>query len=1641
MSSPSQDEAIFLDLQQRRLSGFQSCYAEPNLPKGTDDLILAARPGGKFPLLLAGVECSSGVHLLGTDDDQLSDLKTHLEKLGYQGRTKSGKKEFRVMIFAVEAKANDGTSPAEPLWSEPSGPLKSLCWDHGGGCFAAASECGKGCQIDVWSVHDGTAHSVGRLAALHQPWPLDAMCFSGFRLAAAARGSCCTFISLIDVDTCHEMCRLVLPKDISPRCINHFLLPLEGASKECLVLAADHRVFLWNLDSGASDERTFVDVAYSDGDHGTDVILAQDQNSPLAVTFVKQGGPAHNAGVEASGGWLLSGWRPLHPSDGNYCLNVPWEADSWANIKKMKKVLLRFQSPKLDIATLEMDDAVNCAVPSEDGTLLAVGCKKLGGGQNRKSATGQRKSQLLEYTHSTLSVWSLETGEFWRTKDVHLSASIPALCWLNRYELVVVMRDIYAVGVVNIESGALVRRWSFGTWSPKVIATTNCCPWIAVGTTTGRGLQCRVTIFSAKGGGCILPAALSSKTLVATGHAKALPAVAFNDSGQFLAVESEDGNDRFESTFGGSTRTPRTTRTTTSMDSTGRRSRRMEPRLVVWQIGDTNMQKVTPPNCHIGSLVSVALSGALLAACFHIHDSGMDFLKVFRLPSDKWPQPRELFCGSLEQIDRHQTVAVKSSSDGEFGIAAVAGNQSGQFVGLACWTGEFTAKEKLRCAKHHIEVVDLAFLPGQDFLAGLVNLKDHKEPSATDNAGSICCIWNLCTPGVAQICHEVRLHGMPRGLSLMAVGQDFQRRHREEGRNSPVKGRLSISHAGLVARDSHPPAQVATSGESSHIVVHEVRTGFRTFLDISKDAEGAKRVSAVPRVLRFASSGRLLAVGDNCGQVHLFQLGHSTSESAHGRAIPAHRVLCLSGEVVDIALHDEQLAKVACWHATQSHDPDEKSAEPESVNEENKVLVYDLLNPCLEFLLPDLKMKAEDSSSAFCAQLDLMPSLLHQKLPVLGWTLLHCCACRGQAQHARLLVRLSASPFQRDASGRNVLDVALQHNEFGVVEDLMTVLMGEHKSAVDYGHAWDQLGENGEVLGRALLASSLPAEHLALTRTVVRLLRFRTATLPDFLDTVCWGTPRHFEVTKSGETLESLPSRGQLQENKMRIRSYRAAVHRSKAPEFEGLVPHFEDSNLPERPIEIRVWYLRGALDDDIGMIRALKDAEQEEIMRTKFVQVLLEEQWNKLGHKQFRRELCVYLLYLISWGVWCMTGRSSCPPPPTLGEDLRSPAGFTFQLLCVVLIICQIFFLYQELTQFFFELQRQRAETQTRWARLRAIWSYSTTWNNLDMARIALVTTAVVRSYVDRAGLFVENGDNLLEGRNLLAITTVFVCSRLVSFLRAWSSTGPLVRTLIIIFWDMSSFFWVMFVMVLTFVFAFLLLFDQPFSIDGLGSTLWYVYMHGIFGDADDAPEGADSASLTARLLLVICVIVMLVVMMNFLIAIMSDSYDKVQENAEVATNVMRLELVYEAEVTKKTGAKRRKAYVFTCQGVRYAGGGHQATQQENSRWEGRVRQVEKAVRRESRQTCMALAEQAGQLSAIEDRIHSLECHVNQSHGRLQETMERLIDQLKQVESQDRNAGSAQTTPRQKHGAIATLPRNVQGQKQEEGIRTGGVS
>ena len=91
--------------------------------------------------------------------------------------------------------------------------------------------------------------------------------------------------------------------------------------------------------------------------------------------------------------------------------------------------------------------------------------------------------------------------------------------------------------------------------------------------------------------------------------------------------------------------------------------------------------------------------------------------------------------------------------------------------------------------------------------------------------------------------------------------------------------------------------------------------------------------------------------------------------------------------------------------------------------------------------------------------------------------------------------------------------------------------------------------------------------------------------------------------------------------------------------------------------------------------------------MRTKFVHVLLEEQWAKVGRRhggnvhavlrqvfhslcgksrQFRLELVLYLIYLVGFAGWCITGRASCAdpgPPEDEAQDFNNLVGLSAAL------------------------------------------------------------------------------------------------------------------------------------------------------------------------------------------------------------------------------------------------------------------------------------------------------------------------------------------------------------------------------------------
>merc|ERR1712151_564123 len=70
-------------------------------------------------------------------------------------------------------------------------------------------------------------------------------------------------------------------------------------------------------------------------------------------------------------------------------------------------------------------------------------------------------------------------------------------------------------------------------------------------------------------------------------------------------------------------------------------------------------------------------------------------------------------------------------------------------------------------------------------------------------------------------------------------------------------------------------------------------------------------------------------------------------------------------------------------------------------------------------------------------------------------------------------------------------------------------------------------------------------------------------------------------------------------------------------------------------------------------------------------------------------------------------------------------------------------------------------------------------------------------------------------------------------------------------------------------------------------------------------------------RFLFVSCTFTILVVIMNFLIAYMGDSFNKAREDLVAARNQMRAELLYEIEMGMLEKDEPSRSYIFTCRGI----------------------------------------------------------------------------------------------------------------------------
>lgn len=557
--------------------------------------------------------------------------------------------------------------------------------------------------------------------------------------------------------------------------------------------------------------------------------------------------------------------------------------------------------------------------------------------------------------------------------------------------------------------------------------------------------------------------------------------------------------------------------------------------------------------------------------------------------------------------------------------------------------------------------------------------------------------------------------------------------------------------------------------------------------------------------------------------------------------------------------------------------------------------IYDLFEYSLAFHLPDLRLVVRQfGPSGIEGRLAACPSLLTQRLypQDLGWTLYHWAAWEGNVDVVKALCQDfkahsdSGSPFAIDLFKKNSVDYALRGRHFGIIDEILQAAVQEPK----------------------MLSNLLPESHTALTKTIVKLLRHPVPMLAAFLDFACLLEPQ----VVSGE----LPTKAAHTEENP-IRTTQVLMPVISLDDVEKIAP----SGDFEQPIHIRMLCLRGALDVDIGLVKALCETANDEVLATQTAKIYLMHKWAQHKRKGFYVDLGLYLIYLMVFSTWTIDYRQKSLDPDTSAWDelelkdnisLRPTMFFTRFLMAALTMYfasIEIRFLVRETAMVkeeesdFRETQKSRLSSASRKCFIGFQTYFLEVWNWFDMARIASVFYILVY--------------NLQTDAEIVSIAALFMWMRLLHYCRGFENTNALVRSLTETMKQMQAFL----VLCCIFWFAFshcfyILLRVDPFldmpdgKEGGILDSVIFCYRLVFLGESDIAVE---QRIFLMQVLFMGATFISSVVALNMLIAIMGDTYSSVQDDEMVARHKELAHLVYEFETLQGgTATQGRREYLL---------------------------------------------------------------------------------------------------------------------------------
>jgi len=290
---------------------------------------------------------------------------------------------------------------------------------------------------------------------------------------------------------------------------------------------------------------------------------------------------------------------------------------------------------------------------------------------------------------------------------------------------------------------------------------------------------------------------------------------------------------------------------------------------------------------------------------------------------------------------------------------------------------------------------------------------------------------------------------------------------------------------------------------------------------------------------------------------------------------------------------------------------------------------------------------------------------------------------------------------------------------------------------------------------------------------------------------------------------------------------------------------------------------------------RELSDSDDFELFQKKAIRKIIDFKYPIVIEYTMKFLFIPYFLFVLSFLFY-----QNYSYPKSFEEEEGKNTWATLNLITIIfIIVVSLFFFINEMVQF----------------KKHGIYYLFSIWNYIDLGPPILAWATVGMDIVQQKQT--EPGITETTIRITQGVASFFIWIKFLYFLRVFDTTGYLIRMIIDVIRDMRAFMIILLVTIIAFANSFFSIseanLEEDKFVSGFLDSIFFTYRLSL-GDWDTESMG-QKAQFFVWLLFVLCTVFNLIVMLNLLIAIISETFANVNSNAESAAYQEKARIIYE--------------------------------------------------------------------------------------------------------------------------------------------------